>query len=284
MHSFMMNIRTLKAVILGLFVAISPMLNAQDTSDDSSSESKFAKYGVRFVVCTAGKGQLPSPLYTKMGKGYYPITISKMMPSPRLAPEGGVINFYDKEPTKGGKGKDKVEPIITVSIPEAYRGSMAKSICILQPRKENDKEPLAYFIKESEFKRGGVHIINFTNYKLEMITDPTGQFNGKEKRDKISPRVKTQSISSSDSNTWSYYGKSKDGERVNFLLQVAPTASQPEGKRIRAGVMLTMGNTSQVSIVVNHPTLKGACSLLSVQFIDDEIKQTSEAKTAHGKH
>ena len=277
-----MNIRTLKAVMLGLLVAITPALKAQDATDNSTSESKIPKYGIRFVVCNSGREQLPSPLYAKMGKDYYPITISKMMPSPRVTPEGGVVKFYDKAPVKGEKNKP--EPILTVTIPEAYLGNTAKSLCILQPRKENDTSPQAFFIKESEFKCGGVYVINFTNYKLEMITDPTGQFNGKEKHEFINPRVKTQSISRADANIWSYIGKSKDGDRLNYLLQVAPTASQPEGKRIRAGVMLTANNTSQISIIVNHPKLKNTCSLLSVQFIDDDKLTAPPAKSAKKPH
>lgn len=264
-----MNLRTLKAVVLGLLMAAAPALMAQQTDDDSSTETKTPKFGVRFVVCTTGSEQLPSPLYVKVGKDYRPTTISKMMPCPRITPEpGGVIRFYDRLPEKSKK--EKIEPLFTVNVPEGHRGSTARSICILQPRK--DKEPLTFFIKESEFKRGGVHIVNFTDYTLEIITDPTGKFEGKEKREKIAPRVKTQNISSSDPNTWSYYGKGKADEKASYVLQTAPRAGSTEGKRIRAGVLMTSSGVSQVSIVVNHPKLKNTCSLLSVQFSDEEAQ------------
>lgn len=274
-----MNFRILKTLILGLLLAAAPALYAQAAADDAKSdEYKAPKHGIRFVVCTTGGGGLPSPLYVKEGKGYRPITISKMMPCPRIAPEKGVIHFYDSIPEKGGKNKPV--PVMSISVPEAHSGASAKSICILQPRKENDSEPLAFFIKEGDFRRGGVHIINFTNHTLEMIVDPTEQFNGKEKRMTIMPRVKTRDISSGDANTWSIYGQGRKEQRMSYILQIKPKPGSTEGKRIRAGVLLTSPGVSQVSIVADHPKLKGACSLLSVQYSDEAVLNAARAKAA----
>lgn len=270
-----MNLRTLKSVVLGLLLAVCPVLHAQSAARDTGSGKDIEdspRYGVRFVVCTAGAGQLPSPLYVKWGKNYAPITISKMMPSFRVQPERGVVKFYDRVPEKNNKNakEEKVEPVLTVQVPEQFATPTAKSICILQPRKANDSDPLALFLKESEFKSGGIYIINFTAKPLEMLIDPTGQFDGKERKEKIAPRVNTRTISANDANAWSFRSRSSKPEGMSYILRSAPTAAMPEGRRIRAGVMLTAPSVSQVSIVVDHPRLKDTCSLLSVQFGDDE--------------
>ena len=279
-----MNLTTLKGVILGLLVAACPVLTAQiDDTERTTNEIDLPKTGIRFVICTTGSGQIPSPLYAKIGKEYYPVNISKMMPTPRITPEKGVIKFYDKMPEKGNKA-EKLEPVLTINVPERHLSPTTKSLCILQPRKKDDTEPLSFFLKESEFKRGSVHIINFTNNTLEMITDPSGKFEGNEKHEKIAPRVKTRDISPSDANTWSISMKNPKAQRVDskgqkidyneekvsYILRTMPTPANPEGRRIRASVLLLASDMSQVSIVVDHPRLKDTCSLLSVQFADDE--------------
>lgn len=266
-----MNIRTFKIAILGLLMAVVTHTQAQSSKDNIDAESKFPKNGIRFVVCTASNVQLPSPLYVKVGKDYLPITISSRMPSPRIAPEGGVVRFYDAPPAvKTGNKPPKEQPVLTVEVPEAHQNSSAKSICIVQPSKANDNSPRTYFIKESDFRKGGVYIINFTNSTLEIITDPTGKFEGKEKHTKIAPKINTKNISSKDQNTWVYEGKSASGDKVNYVLQALPVSGRGEPKRIRASVFLTSKDVSQISIVTNHPTLKDQYRLLSVQFADEE--------------
>lgn len=259
---------------MGLMVAMATALQAQDTARDARTpDVKAPKHGVRFVICSPGgnQAQLPSPLYAKMGKDYYPITISQRMPSPRLTPEGGVVKFYASMPSKTSSGKDKEPPVLTVTLPDAYRGSSTKSLCIVQPTKANDTDPQTFFLKESDFKIGGVYIINFTNSTLEMVTYPPGKSDGEEKRELIKPRMKTHSISVSDSNVWSYMGKSSKGDKVNFVLQALPAVKGVgHAKRIRASVLLTNKDLSQINVVVPHPTLKDSYKLLSVQYSNDE--------------
>lgn len=259
-------------------MAVVPHTQAQSTKETTDSDNKFPKNGIRFVVCTTADVQLPSPLYVKVGKDYLPITISARMPSPRIAPEGGFVKFYDTQPTiKAGNKPPKEEPVLTVEVPEAHLGNNAKSVCIVQPTKANDQKPRTYFLKESDFKKGGVYLINFTGSTLEIITDPTGKFEGKEKRNKIAPKVKGYNISKSDPNIWAYVGKSAAGDKVNFVLQALPPSGRGEPSRIRASVFMTNKDVSQISIVTTHPTLKNSYRLLSVQFADDEDR----AKAAH---
>lgn len=284
-----MNMRIMKAVMMGLLVAISPMLWAQTATDNDEAETKQPKYGIRFVVCTSTEGTLPSPLYTKVDKEYKEITITSRMASQRVTPVGGVVHFYDSMPPTDEKGHitkaAKLTPVMSISIPEPHRAHNAKSICILQPRKKKDTEPDTCFLKETDFKLGGIHIINFTNTPLEMIIDPTGQFDltkNTVQRAKIGPYIKTQTISKSDSNVWSYTNgkQAKDEDNISFVLQALPPTGRGAARRIRASVMNTSEKSSQISIVVPHPTVKNSYSLLSIQYGDDGMAKP-KAKAAH---
>ena len=261
---------------MGLLIAVVPVLAAQEAAEPSQ-----AKHGVRFVVCTTWSGGLPTPLYAKVGKEYQQVQISKVMPSQRIAPEGGVIKFYSSIPAtkKGGKAA-KAEPVLTISIPSEHLGSSAKSLCVLEPRKDNDTEPHTHFLKESDFKLGGVHVVNLTHNTLEMVTDPAGKFDDKAaeskvKRAKIGGRVRGHNISPKDGNVWSYVSQGKV-ERLPFVLQALPAIGRGEPTRICAATLRTITGAAQISIVANHPTQKGTYTLLSVQFNDD----TPQAKAA----
>lgn len=262
---------------MSLLLVAAHGLMAQEV-ENGREESKLPTHGIRFVICSSTNEQLPSPLYAKMGKEYMPITISGRMPSPRVTPEGGYIKFYATMPaeTKGNKAP-KEEPVLTVAVPDEYKGSGVKCVCIVEPTKKNDPNPKTYFLNEAEFKRGAVHLINFTEQTLEIVTDPTGSFEPKTlKKEKIAPRVKTTNISKYDKNVWSYAGA--DNKNVSFVLQALPASGRGEPVRIRASVFKTSADISQISIVVKHPKIKNAFSLLSVQYSDDEER----AKTARG--
>ena len=256
-------------------MAMLPALHAQDdeTGGSTTEKSKFPKNGVRFVICSPTDQHVPSPLYVRVGREYLPVVITSRTPTPRLKPDGGVIKFYEKPPVKkDSNDKTEEQPYITVTIP---KDSGHKCICIVQPSQKGDTTPKTYFLPESDFKKGGIHVINFTSTPLRMVVDPTGEFDGKEKKFNISPRPKDagSKLSTSDSNVWSYMGKGMS-ENVSFILQTSPTAQNSEGTRIRAGVFMTMNDASQISIVVKHPTLPHAFRMLSVQCSEASDKGT----------
>lgn len=288
-----MNIHMIKATVMGLLLALTPVTWAQGSASHETVVSKFPKQGVRFVICDNGSFQLPTPLYVKVGKEYLPIEISRRMPSPRLAPESGKqIKFYDTMPTSTKNGKaDKIEPVLTITIPDGY--ASGKSVCIVQPAKKDDGDVRTIFLKESEFKLGGVYIVNFTNSELEMITDPTGKFDEKSRiTDRIKPREKTQNLSVNAPNVWRYHGKVVKtvvyqgkkidrGEAVPFILQARSTTPGKEPVRIKASTFLTNENMSQINVVVNHSRLKNAYELLSVQFSDESKLDINPNKPTH---
>ena len=242
------------------------LLPAQEGNPELE-KSKFPKNGVRFVICSATDQQVPSPLYVRVGNEYEKVIITSRMPTPRIAPEGGVVRFYENPPApKAAHGKENEEPYISIAVP---KNVSHKSICIVQPSKKGDTNPQTFFLSETEFKKGGVHVINFTSKPLNMIVDPTGEFSGQEKKETIAPRIKDKNtLSITDANVWTYSGKHKEAENVDFILQAAPSARGGEGVRIRAGVFMTIPDVTQINFVVKHPTLPNAYRLLSVQCSD----------------
>lgn len=269
-----MNMRIVKAAVMSiLLLAVAPVMNVQGAESLKEEASPFPKNGVRFVICSSGDMQLPSPMYVKVGKDYLPVIVSRRMPSPRLAPEGGVVKFYkDKPETVKDAKEPKEAPVLTIAVPQAYCGPTTKALCMVQPVGKGD-QMRTYFMKESDFKLGGVHVINLTSKKLEIIYDETGNFDGQEKRVSIQPKqssANVQDITSKDRNVWQYSAKAP---RVNFVLQAAPETRGAEPTRIRSSVFMPNADLSQISIVVESTKRKNVFELHSVQFSKDYLSE-----------
>lgn len=240
----------------------------QDASSFQEGKSPFPKNGIRFVICSEGNTELPSPLYVKVGKDYVPVTVSRHMPSPRLTPINGVINFYKEIPESAQTGKEPVEkPTLSIPVPEAYRSGTGKVLCIMQPASQKNGNIRTYFLKESDFPYGGLHIINLTPKTLEIVTDNTGRFEGNLKTQTISPSSTTQIISAKEGYVWSYVSK-KDRQRVNYVLQ-AKAERGKEPVRIRSSVFMVGKDSSQISFVMMSSKRKDMYVLQSVQFTRD---------------
>lgn len=271
-----MNTRFFHAILF-LILALFPALNAQEKAFEAG-ENKFPSRGVRFVICSSTNERLPSPMYAKVGKEYLPVHISARMPSPRVTPEGGVVKFYETKP----QNPKTAVPDLTIEVPKEHS---SKSLCIIQPLGSGNK-PRTYFLKESEFARNGVYIINFSPTTLRMRTSTTGDFEEADTvTDKIAPYRKSTSIAKDDPNTWSYMGKSKKGrgETVSFVLDTMPATPTGTSYRIRASKFITNKMLSQISIVVPHPNRPNTFDLISVQFNDDADRLIKEQGAPPGK-
>ena len=280
-----MNIRKLFTLLLTFLFVAGPAVWAQESDDDSTDgEFKFPSHGVRFVICSPTNESLPAPLYVKVGKIYVPVRISPRMPSPRITPEKGVVNFYEKAPdTKKEKGerkpgshKDMPPPFLSIPVPTNHAN---KSICIVQPKKDGD-DPTVSFISETEFTKGGVYVVNLTSTPLEMITSTTGKFEGEEKKTRINPGRAQVHISRDDANVWSYQGSKKTKDRVPFVLRTIPAGPKAEPRRISASVLQTLPTMTQMSFVVDHPTMPGSFKLISIQFSDDSVVKNAARRAA----
>lgn len=255
---------------------------ANTASDETTEEFQFPAKGVRFVICSPTGESLPSPLYVKVEKQYVPVRISSRTPCPRLAPEKGKINFYETEPDPNAKEKPK--PYLTINVPPVHSD---KSICVVQPRK-NGGEPTTYFLREREFERGGVYVVNLSSSELEILISPNGKFEGEDVKvskiakftgDKFEDGANKSSynITSGMPNVWVYSGGTKQKKRVPFVLRSVAKGSSTESRRISASVMQSLPNLAQVSFVLNHPTAKGSYKLISIQYSDDErLRQAAQ--------
>lgn len=283
-----MNIRKLFTLLLTFFLISGPAVWAQESDDDAADgEFKFPSHGVRFVICSPTNESLPAPLYVKVSKQYVPVHISPRMPTPRIAPEKGMVHFYEKKPDAKSKStggserrsaghKEAVQPYLSIEVPANLNN---KSICVVQPKKDGG-DPTISFISESDFTKGGVYVVNLTSTPLEMITSATGAFAGEEKKARIAPGKPQLLISRNDANVWGYQGSKKNKDRVPFALRTIPSGPKAESRRISASVLQTLPTMTQVSFVVNHPTLKGSFKLISIQFSDDSVVKNAARRAA----
>lgn len=247
----------------------------QEIPDMPESKSPFPKTGIRFVICSEGTASLPSPMYVKVGKEYQPVTVNRHMPSPRLPHVNGIVNFYKEMPVETKPGKEpEATPVMSVTVPESLRSASAKVLCIVQPTEKKEGSVRTYFMKESEFPLGRLHIINLTPKALEIITDTTGRFEGEEKRETIASSAVGQIISSKDPNVWTFIGKT-DRQRVNYVLQVKPERGK-EGIRIRSSVLMVGKDSSQISFVMMSAKRKNMYVLQSVQFTREVEPKAAE--------
>lgn len=238
---------------------------AEMTGEDAAAP----KSGVRFVICAPDGGKLPSPLFYKSGKTTYKsVTISARTPTPRIRPEAGVIHFYGEDPSAAaaaaaaagtGAAKEVKMPEPVLSIPVEGTG---KQLCIVVPSKDGGK-PQTFFVKESAFPKGGMHVINFSSCPLRVslfskpdASDKKDSMVGVFHRDKgICPE-----------NTWSYTGE--PGAAVSFILAYKPKDAK-EFKNFKASKFVVTDRQSQISVVVKDPS-RDTMKLLSIQMTDDK--------------
>lgn len=220
-----------------------------------SAEEAEPSTGVRFAICSPGGISMPSPLYVQAGKTFKPIQIGSRTPSMRVRPVGGVIKFWDKDPTpvsmddKGKKAaapapKDLPEPIFSVTVPADVAN---KAICILSPSKEI-KKTQAIFLDEKAFPRKGMHVINLSSYPLQILTSETGDFKDK-KESPVGVYQRENGIC--ESNSWSFKGEK--GQKVSFVLSYMEKGAKTY-KRLKASTFVISGAQSMINIVVKDPT------------------------------
>lgn len=244
-------------------------LHAQSraSSADAPKEAAVPKSGVRFVICSPSNAQLPSPLYYKAGKEFKSVNISSRVPSRRIRPEGGKVEFWDEDPTEVAAAKDKEkgskkkmpEPILSIPVP----GGSGKMLCIVVPGKEVSRTQ-TYFLKESDFPKKGMHIINFSSYPLKMITSEKGDFSDPSEKT-IGVFRRDEGISAN--NTWSYVGE-EAGKSVAFALMYKDKDAK-EFKRLKASQFAISGRQALINMVVKDAA-RNAPKLLSIQLVEDK--------------
>ena len=235
-------------------------------SAPGEASAEAPKTGVRFVICSPSGATLPSPLYVRDGKEFKAVNIGSRTPSDRVKPQGGVIDFWDKDPGAAAEGDGKKpsaaklpEPAFSVQV-GANVGK--KVVCILSPAKEL-KNTTALFLNESDFPRSGMHIINLSSFPLQIITSESSDFKDK-KESKIGVYRREDGISKS--NSWSFNGKK--GQQVSFILSYADKDIKGY-KRVRSSTFVVSGNQSVVNVVVKDQT-RNVPKLMTIQLTESK--------------
>lgn len=261
-----MKIVTFVACCAAMLAAAPLYAQSRAASADAAKEAAVPKSGVRFVICSPSNAQLPSPLYYKDGKEFKTMNISSRVPSRRIRPEGGKVEFWDEDPAEvAADGKDKgskkkmPEPILSIPVP----GGGGKMLCIVVPGKEVSQTQ-TYFLKESDFPKKGMHIINFSSYPLKMITSEKGDFSDPSEK-AIGVFRRDEGISSN--NTWSYVGE-EVGKSVAFALMYKDKDAK-EFKRLKASQFAISGRQALINMVVKDAS-RNAPKLLSIQLVEDK--------------
>lgn len=248
-------------------LAVSPLYAAPKTSaaaDMAAEEDAAApKSGVRFVICSPDGATLPSPLFVKNGKDSFKrVTIGTRTPTPRIRPEGGVVNFYDTDPSAmaAGDGKKNVKlPEPVLSIPVEGTG---KLLCIVVPGKEGGK-PQTFFVKESAFAKNGMHIINFSSFPLRMTIATKADFSDK-KDAAIGVFHRDKGIC--EENTWTFKGE--PGQAVSFILFFKGKDAK-DFVKFKASKFVVSDQQAQINVVVKDPA-RETLKLLSIQMGDNK--------------
>ncbi|MCQ2364224.1 MAG: hypothetical protein MJ051_01550 [Akkermansia sp.] len=247
----------------------SPLYAAPKASagaDMAEDDAAAPKTGVRFVICSPDGATLPSPLFYKSGKTTYKrVSISSRTPSPRIRPEGGVVNFYSEDPSAAAAAADAAGPKKEAKLPEPVlsipvEGS-GKQLCIVVPNKAGGK-PQTFFVKESAFAKNGMHIINFSSFPLRITTAAKPDFSDK-KDSAIGVFHRDKGIC--EENTWTYTGET--GKAVSFILSFKSKDAK-DFKNFKASKFVITDRQSQINVVVKDPT-RETLKLLSIQLADD---------------
>lgn len=234
----------------------------------AAAAEEAPKSGVRFVICAPTGGKLPSPLYYKAGtsKGvatYKKATISGRIPTQRIKPEGGVIKFYDQDPTpsadetsgarRPAKPADTAlpEPVMVVEVP-ASAGS--KSLCVVMPG-DTPAKSKTFFLSEDEFPTKGVHIINLSRRPVSIYTSTTNDL-ANAKPEKIGPYNKDKATVGNH-NSW-HFTSGQHGDQVAFrITTVQVREDKKTGKKtslevgLRTGKFTYSERQGQVNVIVN---------------------------------
>lgn len=242
---------------------------ADSGADAAADEAAAPKTGVRFVICSPDGAKLPSPLFYKSGKTTFKsVSITSRTPSPRIRPEGGVVNFYGEDPSAAAQAADGKpaaaakevklpEPVLSIPV----EGS-GKQLCIVVPSKDGGK-PQTFFAKESAFPKSGMHIINFSSYPLRitLFSKPDGS----DKKDSI-VGVFHRDKGICDENSWTFKGE--PGTAISFILSYKSKDAK-EFKNFKASKFVVSDRQSQINIVVKDPA-RDTLKLLPIQLTDDK--------------
>lgn len=247
------------------------------------AEAEAPKSGVRFVICSATGGKLPSPLFYSAGKDkagkptFKKVTISGRLPSNRIKPEGGIINFYDKDPApapsaEGGKKPaaaptELPKPAMVIQVPQ---NAGSKSLCIVIPG-STPANAKTFFIDEADFPTKGVHLINLSPDPVTVYTSKSGDLTG-VKGEKVGPYHRNKGINSD--NSW-HYTRGENGDQVSFRITTKQTKEDKKsGKKttieanVRMGKFLVSDRQSQINVIVKDPK-RDALKLISIQMTND---------------
>ncbi len=254
-------------------------------SPAAAAEVEAPKTGVRFVICAPTGGKLPNPLYYKAGtsKGvttYKKATISGRIPTQRIKPEGGVIKFYDQDPTPSAEETSGTrrpakpaatalpEPVMVVQVP-ASAGS--KSLCIVMPG-ETPAKSMTFFLNEEEFPTKGVHIINLSRRPVSIYTSTKNDL-ANAKAEKVGPYSKDKATIGNH-NSW-HFTSGKHGDQVAFRITTGQVkVDKKTGKKTSQEVNVRMGKFTyserqgQVNVLVNDGK-SDRLKLMSIQMSED---------------
>ena len=232
----------------------------------AAAAEEAPKTGVRFVICSPAGTTMPSPLYVQTGDDTFKaINIGARTPSMRVKPIGGVVKFWDKDPSAEALGEDdkKKKPAGKAALPEpifSVSAPSGKVVCILTPNKEVAKTQ-ALFLKESDFPNKGMHVINLSSYPLQITTSESGDFKDK-KESKIGVYRREDGIS--PDNTWSFKGEK--GQTVSFVLTYSEKGAKAP-KRIKASTFVISERQSMVNLVVKDAA-RNMPKLMSIQIAE----------------
>lgn len=241
-----------------------------------TEEQAEIRNGVRFVVCSAGGGSVPSPLYAEVKRGEYrQVRIGSRVPSMRLRRDAKQqICFYDQDPSAGkeeegkggirsaGKKEEVIEPVMVVQVPTMMA---ARVLCILVPNKETPTNPTAFFISEENLPSRGMHLVNMSKYKVRMKVSQKGDFSDSKPRE-IKP-LPEKSRSIGKEFMWSFTERTGD-QGMAFALEYQPSAKEPETwKLVRSSRFIYSDRQAQITVLVNDPKGTGV-KMLSIQMTD----------------
>lgn len=255
------------------------VLMAQAPDQEQKEEKPaYPTTGPRFVVCSPTGTMVKTPLYVKIDKDYLPLNISSRFPSERVTPESdGTVNFYEKKPSKKGgsdAGKEKLPPpYMVIRVPREY--ARVRSICIVVPGDKPDQNQ-CFFLRESEFPTGGFHIINFSPSPLEIFHSFTNNY--PEKGDSIAPyrRKENNGIKQGDPNTWSYVNSNpNEPATVNYAIMAPPLKENGSPLPLRMSRFMINNTHAEINIIVRHPKISWAYSIISLQYAPDSLGQPS---------
>ena len=250
----------------------------------AKADEAAPKNGVRFVIVSATGGKLPSPLFYKASKDTYKkVSISSRIPTPRIRPEAGVINFYDEDPTpapastsnnrRGAKpeAKELPKPVLSFQVPQS---AGSKSLCIVVPG-EKPSDAKTFFLNEEIFPAKGVHLINLSprSVVIYTTTKANGDLTG-VKGEKVGPYRAKDGITGD--NSWhDKKGDPSDEAKRQVAFRITTMLPAKNGKggnvetTVRMGKFVVSDRQGQINFIVKDGA-KDSLKLLSVQMAADK--------------